>query len=225
MQFDMTQLAARDRYKLLTGVVVPRPIALVTSLDEAGRVNAAPFSFFNIVGSDPPLVVLGIGNRSENEPKDTARNIRHSGEFVVNIVDEDIAQAMNVCAVDFPSGLSEIEAARLHTEPSLQVRAPRIRESPVGLECREVQTLEIGRNRVILGEVLQLYIRDDLIDIEKLYVRTEQLHAVGRMHGAGGYTNTRGFFQMPRLSYEEWQAAAEQQTGGNRSAGDSVAKI
>jgi flavin reductase (DIM6/NTAB) family NADH-FMN oxidoreductase RutF len=209
MQFDLTRMAARDRYKLLTGVVVPRPIALVTSLDGAGRVNAAPFSFFNIVGSDPPLVVLGVGNRSVDEPKDTARNIRHSGEFVVNLVDENIAPAMNICAVDFPPGLSEIEAAKLHTEPSLQVRVPRIRESPVSLECREAQTLEIGRNRVILGEVLQLYIRDDLVDTEKLYVRTEELHAIGRMHGAGGYTNTRGLFQMLRLSYEEWQAKNE----------------
>lgn len=206
MQFDMTQLAARDRYKLLVSTVVPRPIALVTSRDEAGRVNAAPFSFFNVVGSDPPLVVLGVGNRSQDEPKDTARNIRLTGEFGVNLVDENIAHAMNICAVDFPPGVSELEAANLHTEPSAQVQVPRISESPVGLECRAVQTIEIGRNRVILGEVLQLYIRDDLIDTQKLHVRTEQLHAIGRMHGAGGYTDTRGLFQMPRLSYEEWQA-------------------
>src|SRR4028119_647196 len=101
MQFDLRELSSRDRYKLLVSVVVPRPIALVTSLNATGHVNAAPFSFFNVMGSDPPLVVLGIGDRSPGAPKDTAHNIRCAGEFVVNIVDEAIAEKMNICAVDF----------------------------------------------------------------------------------------------------------------------------
>ncbi|HEX8237716.1 MAG TPA: flavin reductase family protein [Abditibacteriaceae bacterium] len=204
MQFDMAQLAPRDRYKLLVSTVVPRPIALVTSVDEAGRVNAAPFSFFNVLGSDPPLLVLGIGDRSRDTPKDSAHNIRCSGEFVVNLVDESIAESMNICAVDFPPEISEIEAAGLSTQVSVQVKVPRIAQSPVSFECREVQTMEIGRNRVIFGEVLQMHIRDDLVDAEKLYVHTENLRAVGRMHGAGWYTHTTEIFQIPRLSYEEW---------------------
>jgi flavin reductase (DIM6/NTAB) family NADH-FMN oxidoreductase RutF len=204
MQFDMAQLAPRDRYKLLVSTIVPRPIALVTSVDEAGHVNAAPFSFFNVLGSDPPLLVLGIGDRSRETPKDSARNIRQSGEFVVNLVDESIAEGMNICAVDFPPGTSEIAAAGLSTHDSKQVKVPRIAESPVSFECREVQTIEIGRNRVIFGQVLQMHIRDDLVDAEKLHIHTEKLRAIGRMHGAGWYTHTNEIFQIPRLSYEEW---------------------
>jgi flavin reductase (DIM6/NTAB) family NADH-FMN oxidoreductase RutF len=204
MQFDMAQLAPRDRYKLLVSTVVPRPIALVTSIDESGRVNAAPFSFFNVMGSDPPLLVLGIGDRSRDVPKDSARNIRRSGEFVVHIIDDNIAQSMNICAVDFPAEISEIAAAEFSIRDSVQVKVPRIAESPVSFECREVQTIEIGRNRVVFGEVLQMRIRDDLIDAEKLHVHTEKLHAVGRMHGAGWYTHTTEIFQIPRMSYEEW---------------------
>jgi flavin reductase (DIM6/NTAB) family NADH-FMN oxidoreductase RutF len=204
MQFDMAQLAPRDRYKLLVSTIVPRPIALVTSVDEAGHVNAAPFSFFNVLGSDPPLLVLGIGDRSRETPKDSARNIRQSGEFVVNLVDESIAEGMNICAVDFPPGTSEIAAAGLSTHDSKQVKVPRIAESPVSFECREVQTIEIGRNRVIFGQVLQMHIRDDLVNAEKLHIHTEKLRAIGRMYGAGWYTHTNEIFQIPRLSYEEW---------------------
>jgi flavin reductase (DIM6/NTAB) family NADH-FMN oxidoreductase RutF len=204
MQFDMAQLAPRDRYKLLVSTVVPRPIALVTSVDGSRRVNAAPFSFFNVLGSDPPLLGLGIGDRNLDMPKDSARNIRQSLEFVVNLVDESIAGSMNICAVDFPPEMSEIAAAGLNTLPSTRVKAPRIAESPVSFECREVQTIEIGRNRVIFGEVLQMHIRDELIDAENLYVHTEKLRAIGRMHGAGWYTHTTDTFQIPRLSYDEW---------------------
>jgi flavin reductase (DIM6/NTAB) family NADH-FMN oxidoreductase RutF len=100
--------------------------------------------------------------------------------------------------------MSEIAAAGLSTLASTQVKVPRIAESPVSFECHEVQTIEIGRNRVVFGEVLQMHIRDDLIDAEKLHVRTEKLRAVGRMHGAGWYTHTTETFQIPRLSYEEW---------------------
>jgi flavin reductase (DIM6/NTAB) family NADH-FMN oxidoreductase RutF len=212
MQFDMAQLAPRDRYKLLVSTVVPRPIALVTSLNETGDVNAAPFSFFNVLGSDPPLLALGIGDRNRDTPKDSARNIRRSGEFVVHIVDENIAQSMNICAVDFPRETSEIAAAGLTTLDSTQVKVPRIAQSPVSFECREVQTLEIGRNRVVVGEVLHMHIRDDLIDAEKLYVHTEKLHAVGRMHGAGWYTHTSEIFQIPRMSYEEWLERGDEDT-------------
>lgn len=204
MQFDMAQLAPRDRYKLLVSTVVPRPIALVTSVDETGSVNAAPFSFFNVLGSDPPLLVLGIGDRSRDTPKDSARNIQRSGEFVVHIVDENLVQSMNICAIDFPPETSEIAAAGLSTLNSTQVKVPRIAQAPVSFECREVQTTEIGRNRVVFGEVLHMHIRDDLVDAEKLHVHTEKLRAVGRMHGAGWYTHTTEIFQIPRLSYEEW---------------------
>ncbi|HEX8834253.1 MAG TPA: flavin reductase family protein, partial [Abditibacteriaceae bacterium] len=198
-------LPARDRYKLLISVVVPRPIALVTSLDENGVLNAAPFSFFNVVGSDPALVILGVGDRAPHTPKDTAHNIASTGEFVVNLVDENLAEQMNICSIDFPAGISEVEAAKLETAPSTQIKTPRLLASPVSLECRQHTRLEIGRNRLIIGEVMQLHIRDELIDEEKLYVRTEAMHAVGRMHGGGWYTKTDDQFLIPRQSYEEWR--------------------
>ena len=210
MQFDLRGLAPRDRYKLLVSVVVPRPIALVTSLGANGQVNAAPFSFFNVMGSDPPVVVLGVGNREPEEPKDTARNIRAAGEFVINIVDEAIAEKMNICAVDFPPGADELAAAGLTPAPSTQIEPPRIMESPVNLECRRHSILEIGATRVIVGEVVHLHIRDDLIDSSNFHVATERLEAIGRLHGAGWYARTTDRFQMPRLSYQEWLAQQEE---------------
>jgi flavin reductase (DIM6/NTAB) family NADH-FMN oxidoreductase RutF len=205
MVFDMDRLAGRDRYKLLTCVVVPRPIALVTTLDGQGGVNAAPFSFFNAVGADPALVVLGVGNRSREEPKDTARNIRAGGEFVVNVVTDEIAEQMNLTAIDFPPGVDELRMVGLTAAPSHRVKPPRVGESPVNLECREVSTTEIGKNRIILGEVLCMHIRDDLVDADKLHVHTEKLHAVGRMHAPGWYARTHQLFELERPTYEQWK--------------------
>jgi flavin reductase (DIM6/NTAB) family NADH-FMN oxidoreductase RutF len=210
MQLEMNKLSSKDRYKLLTSVIVPRPIALVTTLDGAGGVNAAPFSFFNAMGSDPALIVLGIGNRSREDAKDTARYIRASGEFVVNVVTEEIAERMNITACDFPAGVDELAMAGLTGAPSRVVKPPRVVESPINMECREVSTTEIGRNRVILGEILVMHIRDELIDPERMYLHTEKLHTVGRMHAPSAYTRTRDQFDLPRISYEQWQATRGQ---------------
>ena len=209
MEFDLRELSAKNRYKLLTAVVVPRPIALVTSLDENGVVNAAPFSYFNMMGSDPPIVALGPAWRADSSPKDTPCNIRATGEFVINLVDENLARQMNICAVDFPPHESEVAAAQLELAPSLTVKVPRLAASPVHLECREHSTIEIGRTRVVLGEVLHLRIRDDLVDAEKFYVRSGELGLIGRMHGGGWYARTSDLFEMPRMTYEEWQASSE----------------
>ncbi len=206
MEIDLRQLAPRDRYKLLVSTIVPRPIALVTSVNVDGRVNAAPFSFFNAIGSDPPIVVLGIGDRAPGVPKDTARNIRATQQFVVNLVDEAMAEQMNVCAIDFPADTDELQQAGLSCVPSTEVRPPRVRESPIHLECRELSTVAIGRNRVIVGEVLRMHIRDELLDTERLHVHTEKLALIGRMHGAGWYTKTTDVFQIPRVTFDEWQA-------------------
>jgi flavin reductase (DIM6/NTAB) family NADH-FMN oxidoreductase RutF len=154
------------------------------------------------MGADPPLVVLGIGDRSRGEPKDTAKYIRAGREFVVNVVTEEIAEQMNVTACDFPVGVDELAQAGLTGVPSHVVKPPRVGESPVNMECREVSTTEIGRNRIILGEVLCMHVRDDLVDAEKFYVHTERLHAVGRMHAPGWYTKTREMFEMERPVYE-----------------------
>jgi flavin reductase (DIM6/NTAB) family NADH-FMN oxidoreductase RutF len=207
MLFDLTETSPREIYNLLIGLVAPRPIAWVTSMDLGGRVNAAPFSAFNYLGTDPPILAIGVGNRPGPGVigKDTAQNIRNRGEFVVNVVNELLASAMNVCAVDFPPGINELDAAGLTVAQSTAVSVPRIAESPAALECVEHATLEIGRSRVILGRVLHVYVRDDLIDPAGPYVRADQLHAVGRMNGLGNYVRSRDCFQLTRLSYEDWQ--------------------
>ncbi|MBV8776259.1 MAG: flavin reductase family protein, partial [Alphaproteobacteria bacterium] len=130
MHFDLAKMPAQDGYKLLISTVVPRPIALTTTADAKGRINAAPFSFFNAVSSDPPVVVLGINGAgpegSATGYKDTESNIRETGEFVVNLVDEALAERMNICAVDFPTEVGELEIANLTALPSAGVKPPRI---------------------------------------------------------------------------------------------------
>lgn len=205
MEINFQELAPRDRYKLLCATIVPRPIALVTSLNADDQLNAAPFSFFNAMGSDPPLVVLGINNAEPGVPKHSAHNIRQTREFVINIVDEAMSEQMNICAVDFPSAVDETAMAGFVTVPSTAIKPPRIAAAPVSFECREHGTIEIGHTRIIIGEVLYLHIRDDLIDMEKLHVHTDQMRAIGRMHGSGWYARTTDLFQLTRLNYEEWK--------------------
>jgi flavin reductase (DIM6/NTAB) family NADH-FMN oxidoreductase RutF len=139
-------------------------------------------------------------------PKDTARNIRRTGEFVVNVVTEDLMPKMNICATDFPAEDNELEMAGLTTAPSQVVKVPRIAEAHAALECREFTTMEIGRSRIILGRVVSIYIEDRFVDPAGPYVRAEELHAIGRMNGLGSYVRTRdAFLTMPRISYEEWK--------------------
>ena len=204
MRFDLAELSASDRYKLLGGLVVPRPIALVTTQSPEGRVNAAPFSFFNVFAEEPPLVVLGLGISPVGGAKDTTVNIRESGEFVINLVDEPIAEAMNLCAIDFPPEISEIQVAGLDLAPSQKVTPPRIAHSPVNLECRRYVTLEVARERyLVVGEVLVAHVRDGLIDPATLRVDRDAYAPIGRLFG-GGYVRTRDRFEMPRLTYREW---------------------
>jgi flavin reductase (DIM6/NTAB) family NADH-FMN oxidoreductase RutF len=188
---------------------VPRPIALVTTVDEAGRVNAAPFSFFNAVSSVPPVVVLGIspGTTSGDGYKDTERNIRDSGEFVVNLVDEGLGERMNICAIDFAAGIAELDKAELTPLSSVGVRPPRIAQSPVSFECCRITGLSLGpRSTLEVGEVIHIHIRDDLVDPAKTYVHTEKLRLIGRMHGRGWYTRTTDLFLMDRLNLETWES-------------------
>jgi flavin reductase (DIM6/NTAB) family NADH-FMN oxidoreductase RutF len=208
MDIEISESTARQTYNLLIGLVAPRPIALVTSMNEGGGLNAAPFSAYNYVCTDPPIVALGVTDRPGGDyvPKDTARNIRRTGEFVVNVVTEDIAKQMNICATDFPAEMDELEMAGLSTAASKIVKVPRILESHAALECREHCTIEIGRSRVILGRVVSIYIEDRYVDPVGPYIKAEELHAIGRMNGLGSYVKTRNsFLTMPRISYEAWK--------------------
>jgi flavin reductase (DIM6/NTAB) family NADH-FMN oxidoreductase RutF len=208
MKINMEDATRRQTYNLLIGLVAPRPIAWVTSMNEDGGLNAAPFSAYNYLCIDPPIIGIGVTDRPTGGfvPKDTARNIRRTGEFVVNVVTEDLIHEMNLCATDFPPEFNELEMAGLTSVPSQIVKVPRIEQAHAALECREYTTMEIGRSRIILGSVVAVYIEDKFVDPAGPYIRAEELHAVGRMNGLGSYVKTRdSFLTVPRISYEEWK--------------------
>src|SRR3954471_13034633 len=162
--FDASKLTQLEQYKLLVGTVTPRPIALVTTLGPTGP-NAAPFSFFNAVCSDPAMLCFSVGNKVSGA-KDTVANIRDCPEFVVHIVSDAIKDQMNVCAVDYPRGINELEKAGFTAVPSTKVRPPRIKEAPVAMECKLVQILELGRrpNHLVIGEVVWFHYDDGLVN-------------------------------------------------------------
>jgi flavin reductase (DIM6/NTAB) family NADH-FMN oxidoreductase RutF len=198
MELDFEGKHADRAYPILASLVTPRPIALVTTLSPDGKLNAAPFSFFNVLGAEPPIVAFAPGDRDDGTPKDTARNIRLTHEFVVNLVDEAIAEPMNHCAASLPYGESELAHAGLTTTLSSVVKPPRIAEAPASLECTEWGTLQIGENRVIIGVVKRLHLREELFDAEKLRVRAERLFLIGRMAAPHWYCRTRDRFEMIR---------------------------
>jgi flavin reductase (DIM6/NTAB) family NADH-FMN oxidoreductase RutF len=208
MTFDFASLPQPLRYKLLVGLVVPRPIALVTSIGPSGMVNAAPFSFFNVFSEEPPLVVLGLQSRPDGSMKDTAANIREAGAFVVNLVDEALAEQMNVCAVDFPASESEIDAAGLDLVAGTEIAVPHIATAPVVLECRHYMTLEVSRERrLCIGQVVCLHVRDGIVDPENLRVDIDAYRPVARLHG-NYYARLGEVFQLVRQSYSEWKLGA-----------------
>ncbi len=211
MQFDFDALAPADRYKLMVSVIVPRPIAWVVTQNEAGLVNAAPYSFFNGVGGDPPLVTISIEGRPGGGLKDTAANIARSGQFVINLVSDAMAKAMVVTAIDFAPSISEVTEAELATFPSTRIAPPRIADSPVAFECERYQTVELPHERhLVIGRILAMHIDEaNMENVERLYVDTPKLDLVGRMHGRGWYTRTRDQFEQPRIPVETWKRAAE----------------
>jgi flavin reductase (DIM6/NTAB) family NADH-FMN oxidoreductase RutF len=198
MELDLEGQLADRAYAILASLVTPRPIAFVTTISPDGRINAAPFSFFNLLGADPPILGIAPGDRDEGTPKDTARNIRLTHEFVVNLVDEPIAEAMNQCAASLPYGENELEHAGLHSCPSSVVKPPRIVESPVNLECQEWGTLQIGDNRLVIGLIKRVHVREELFDPQKQRVVTEKLFLIGRMSSPHWYCRTRDRFEMIR---------------------------
>ncbi len=214
MHFDFRTLSQKDRYKLMIGFIVPRPIALVTTRSKAGLDNAAPFSFFNMFGEKPPLVVLGLDSRPDGTSKDTTANINETGDFVINLVDEAIAEQMMLCAIEFPPGESEIDPAGFTLAPATVVSAAYIAEAPVHLECRKYQAQELGDGgrTLMLGEIVHLHARDGLVDPETLRINSDAYQPIGRMHGAQ-YVRTDSRFKMQLLSYEEWCAKQAEEAG------------
>ncbi len=208
MYLDFDKIAGDDQYKMLISTVLPRPIALVTTMNAERRVNAAPFSFFNAVSGNPPVIAIGINERASGGNKDTLENVRHTGEFVVNLVTNAIAEPMNICAVDFPPGVNELDEAKLTPAPANKVSPPRIAESPVSMECTLHTLIGLGNEQyAALGNVVAMHLRDDLLDVDKMYVAADALDVIGRMHGRGWYARTTDLFEMPRITLEEWGSA------------------
>ena len=197
-RFDLAANPGARAYRLLAGLVTPRPIALVTTVDAAGLPNAAPFSFFNVMGSEPALLVLAPADRDDGTPKDTAANLAATGEAVVHVVDEPLAARMVACSADLPPGVSEIARFGLRAVAAERVRPPRLAECPVAIECRVLDIRRYGDNRLVVLEGLLAHVRPGLADPASWKVNPA-LHApVGRMESPDGYVRTRDRFRIPR---------------------------
>lgn len=205
MVFDMETLEAQNRYKILTATVTPRPIAWVTTLSNAGVINAAPYSFFNVMGHEPPTLAIGM-LAGAGRFKDTATNVLETGEFVVNLVSETNAEAMNVTCIDAPPDVDELALARLTPAASHKVRPPRIAESPVSFECRVLTSLVTGpRQTIVIGRVVCAHIDDAKVqDRDRCHIDTPALHLIARMHGSGWYARSNELFQMDRPTWATW---------------------
>jgi flavin reductase (DIM6/NTAB) family NADH-FMN oxidoreductase RutF len=203
MHFDFAETTATDRYRLMASAITPRPIAWVTSQSAVGVTNAAPYSFFNMMGANPPIVVIGMGRRADGTHKDSAANLLETGEFVVNLVCEADAPAMNLTSIDAPPGVDEIALAALATAPSLGIAPPRLASAPVAMECRVYQTIEIGTNTLVIGEVLHFHVQDVFYDPATRRIDTPAMHLVGRIHGATGYVRLTDTFDLHRPVWAE----------------------
>jgi flavin reductase (DIM6/NTAB) family NADH-FMN oxidoreductase RutF len=206
MQFDFAAMKPMDRYELLLGAVVPRPITIVTTLSAAGALNAAPYSLFNVVGHDPPVIMVAVLPHPEGRLTDTAANVLATREFVVNLVPRALAEAMNVTNIDAPPGRNELDLAGLAAAPSAAVKVPRIATSPVAFECRLLTSLSFGANQaVIFGEVASAYVADDaVLDAQRAVVDTPKLDLFGAMHAARWYSTTSDRFEMVRPTWAQW---------------------
>ena len=184
MRIDFDRIDRKLKYKIMTASIIPRPPALVTTVDGRGRVNAAPFSFFNCLSDDPPIVALGIGRRPDGPKKDTARNIEETGEFVAHIVDAPMFEAMLTTASAVPEGIDELRLAGLEGIASDRVGPPRLPLAPVAFECRRYVTVQCGVARdIVLGEVLAAHIRDDRWDGGRNYVDWGGNFPIARLYG------------------------------------------
>ena len=199
MFLDFEKLEPKSRYKLITASIVPRPIALVTTRNKDGSTNAAPFSFFNVFSEDPPLVVLGLQTKPDKSLKDTTTNIRNTGEFVVNLVDDKMVEKMVVCASDYPKGESEPVHAGLKLSQSKKINVDYITESPFSFECKRITVLQFSNTRdLAIGEILGMHARKSLIDYKNYHVNWNKYHPIGRLFASHYiYTDNTLSFQIP----------------------------
>lgn len=200
MILDVASASVVEVYHTLVGAVTPRPIAWVTSLDTTGRVNLAPFSFFNAFGSNPPVVVFSPTRRRDASKKDTLYNVESTGEFVVNAAVAALAEQVNLSSKELPPGASEVELTGLHLRPSLKVKAPRLAESPINLECRVRQIVPVGDGPIaanlVIGEILVFHVADEVLD-EHGRIDPRKLRTIARL-GGDYYCHTSDLFEMKR---------------------------
>lgn len=207
--FDFASLTPKECYKLLIGSVIPRPIALVTTLGRNGQANAGPFSFFNVLTHDPAVVALGIENYADGRFKDTARNIRETEEFTVHICDQALVDQMEICAIKFGPEVDELAEAGLETTPGKHVNSPRIVAAPAALECRRLMGIEVGPAReIVLGRVEAAFIREGLVDPATHYIDQMGMDAVGRL-GGHLYARQRDQFEIVTKTPSEWIAEVQ----------------
>ncbi|AYV47661.1 flavin reductase family protein [Caulobacter flavus] len=195
MHVDFASITAYQRYKLMASLIVPRPIALVTTINADGVVNAAPFSMFNMLGEEPPLVMISVNLLASGGLKDTAANIVESGQFVVHLADEAIAAKMHACGEALPADQSELDKVGLTTAPSVEIVPPRIAEAPVAFECALWETIRTDSRLIFFGKVLHLHAREGLIDTQAWRVSLQDYFPVGRF-GASFYVTTRDRFSL-----------------------------
>jgi len=197
MDLKLAELPPLERYKLLIGLVIPRPIAWISTYSANGVANCAPFSFFNVFSEDPPLCVIGINPRSDGEIKHSLKNIRRTKEFVVNLVDEDTANAMHVSSKEFPEDVSEFTQTGLTPVPALTVQHPRIAEAAACLECKLERIIVISASReLVLGEIQLVHARDGIIDPQTKRISERNYRPIGRLF-ADRYCTTRERFNLP----------------------------
>jgi flavin reductase (DIM6/NTAB) family NADH-FMN oxidoreductase RutF len=200
VQIDVAASNVVDVYQALIGVVTPRPIAWVTTVDVAGRINLAPFSFFNAFGANPPVVVFSPTLRRDASKKDTLLNIESTREFVVNAAVASLAEQVNQSSKELPPGESEVVFTNLHTVPSLKVKPPRIAESPVHLECKLMQIISVGNGPIagnlVIGEVVMIHIDDAVLDVNRK-VDPRKLQTVARL-GGDFWCRTTDLFEQKR---------------------------
>ena len=196
MHVDPRTLPSTAVYKLLISSVVPRPIAWVSSVDADGVANLAPFSYFMAITDEPPTIAFSCSPRAGNR-KDTLRNVEATGEFVVNVVDDDRAEQMNLSSGDYPAELDEFALTKLTPAPSVVVKAPRVAEAPISMECKVVRILPVGRAHLTLGEIVQWHVRDDVYDAATGRLDMHRLRPVGRLTG-NLYSHIHDIFEMKR---------------------------
>jgi len=202
-ELDFSTLSPRDAYKVMIGTILPRPIAWVTTISLDGVVNAAPYSFFNCLSADPPILALGVENKPDRSFKDTAWNIRMTECFTVNIVDRANVEAMAATAAGFAPEVDELQMAGLTAVPGVKVACPRIAEAPVAFECERYLGIAVSSAReIILGRIVMAHVRADILDPATHYSDHARLDAIGRM-GGNGYAGTLDYFDLPTPSVEE----------------------